>query len=77
MRRSGGMELEFQAFLTSALDGDGWSASRSGRFTPRERTSSTHWIGGWVGPRAGLDSAVKKNSQPLPGLEHPIIQPVA
>jgi hypothetical protein len=24
------------------------------RFTPGERTPSTHWIGGWVGPRAGL-----------------------
>jgi hypothetical protein len=22
---------------------------------PMERTSGTHWIGGWVGPRAGLD----------------------
>jgi hypothetical protein len=31
-----------------------------------------------VGPRAGLDEAVKrKTSQPLPGLEPPIIQPVA
>jgi hypothetical protein len=36
--------------LTSALDGGEWSASRSGRFTPRERASGTHWIGGWVGP---------------------------
>ena len=39
---------------TSALDGGGWSAPRPGRFTPRERTG-THCIGGWVGPRAGLD----------------------
>jgi hypothetical protein len=38
--------------LTSALDGGEWSASRPGRFTPRERASGTHWIGGWVGPRA-------------------------
>jgi len=22
---------------------------------PRERTAGTHWTGGWVGPRAGLD----------------------
>jgi hypothetical protein len=28
-----------------------------------------HWIGGWVGPRAVLDAVVKKNSQPLPGIE--------
>jgi hypothetical protein len=30
--------------LTSALDGGEWSASRPGRFTPRERASGTHWV---------------------------------
>jgi hypothetical protein len=30
-----------------------------------------------VGPRAGLDAVVKKNTQLLPGLAPPIIQPVA
>jgi hypothetical protein len=56
--------------LTSALDGGERSASRPGCFTPRERVLGTHWIGGWVGPRAFLDAVVKKNSQPLPGIEH-------
>jgi hypothetical protein len=42
--------------LTSALDGDERSASRPGRFTLKERGSDTHWIGGWVGPRAVLDA---------------------
>jgi hypothetical protein len=42
--------------LTSALDGSEWSASRPSRFTPRERTRGTHWIGCWVGPRAGLET---------------------
>jgi hypothetical protein len=41
--------------LTSELDGGEWSASRTGRFTPRKRAPGTHWIGGWVGPRAVLD----------------------
>jgi hypothetical protein len=41
-------------FLTSALVGGEWSASHTGRFTPREISLVTHWIGGWVGPRAGL-----------------------
>jgi hypothetical protein len=36
--------------LTSALHGGEWSASRSGRFTPRERAPGTHWIGGWECP---------------------------
>jgi hypothetical protein len=44
--------------LTSTLDGGEWSVSRPGRFTPRERGPGTHWIGGWVGPRAGLDTLV-------------------
>jgi hypothetical protein len=30
------------------------------RFTPGERTSGTHWIGGWVGPRAGLDARARR-----------------
>jgi hypothetical protein len=46
--------------LTSALDGGAWWASRPGRFTPTEITSGTHWIGGWVGPRAILDAVVKR-----------------
>jgi hypothetical protein len=34
--------------LTSAVDGDEWSASRLIHLTPRERTPSIHEIGGWV-----------------------------
>jgi hypothetical protein len=47
--------------LTSALEGGEWSASRPGRFTPRERSPVTHWIGGWVGPKAIMDEVVKRN----------------
>jgi hypothetical protein len=28
--------------------------------TPDERAPSTHWIGGWVGPRTGLDDTEKR-----------------
>jgi hypothetical protein len=45
---------------TSALEGGEWSASRPGRFIPRERTPGIHWIGGWVGPRDVLDGVVKR-----------------
>jgi hypothetical protein len=48
--------------LTSVLDGGEWSASRPGRFTPRERTPGTHWIGSWVAPRAVLDAMVKRKT---------------
>jgi len=46
------------AFLTSALDGGEWSASRLGRFTPRKRAHDALWSGGWMVSRAGLDAVV-------------------
>jgi hypothetical protein len=27
---------------------------------PGERTPGTHWIGGWVGTRAGLDAGARR-----------------
>jgi len=45
-----GLEVKLHVFLTPVLHGGEWSASRPGRFTPEERASGTHWIGGWVGP---------------------------
>jgi hypothetical protein len=66
--------------LTSALDGGEWSASRPGRFTPRERTPSTPWRGGWVGTRTVLNAVVKRKF-PSPCRESnprtPIVQPLA
>jgi hypothetical protein len=35
----------------------------------RERTPRTHWIGGWVGLKTGLDRGYRKNSLSLPGIE--------
>jgi hypothetical protein len=67
------------SFLTSALDGGEWSASRPGRaLPPGERTPGTHWIGGWVGPRAGLDTGARRKICPCWGsnLDRPIVQPV-
>jgi hypothetical protein len=49
------------------------------RFTPRKRAPGTHWIGGWVGPRAVLDAVVKRKiSSPRreSNLRTPIVQPV-
>jgi hypothetical protein len=49
------------SFLTSALEGGEWSASRPGRaLSPAERALGTHCIGGWVGPRAGLDAETRR-----------------
>jgi hypothetical protein len=37
-----------------------WVVSFTPRyFAPRERSPGTDWLGGWVGPRAGLDTVVK------------------
>jgi hypothetical protein len=51
-------------FLFAALAGSEWSASRPGRFTP-----GTHWIGGWVDPRASLEGLEKRKFFTLPGIE--------
>jgi len=48
------MEVQFQAFLTSVLDGGEWSDSRSGRFNSREKAPGTDWIGGREGPKVAL-----------------------
>ncbi|PNF32077.1 putative small nuclear ribonucleoprotein Sm D1 [Cryptotermes secundus] len=62
-----------------ALVGGEWSATHLGCFTPGEQAPGTHWIGGWVDPRASLDDLEKRkflplldsNSKPL------VVQPVA
>jgi len=40
--------------MTTALEGGEWSAAPPSVLYPRERPD-TRCIGGWVGPRAGLD----------------------
>jgi hypothetical protein len=69
MKEYGGVEVYIHVFLTSAIFGAEWSASRSGRFTPGEIAPGNHWIGGWVGPRTGLDDVEKRQFLPTPGLE--------
>jgi hypothetical protein len=62
-------------FLTSALVGGEWSASRPGRFASGERAPATHCIQGWVDLRRGeekiLDLCRISNSDPS------VVQPVA
>jgi hypothetical protein len=43
-------------FLTSTLVAGEWSTLRPGCFTPGEAASGTHWVGGWVDSRVGLDA---------------------
>jgi hypothetical protein len=50
MMTYGGVDVWTHVFLTSALVGVEWSASRPGCFTPGDNL-----IGGWVGLTAGLN----------------------
>jgi hypothetical protein len=45
--------------ITSADDGGEWVASSLGRFT-----HATHWVRGYMGPRAGLDG-VERSLNPV------------
>jgi hypothetical protein len=74
-RRVGEWRYNSTHSLASALDGGERSAVRPGRFAARERASDTHWIGAWVGPRAGIEEKMpspRRESNP----DHPILQPV-
>jgi hypothetical protein len=62
------MDVKVNIFLTSALVGGEWSASRFGRFTPGEGAPTTHWIGGRVDPRTVLDDMEKRKFLAQPGL---------
>jgi hypothetical protein len=64
MKTYGGVDVETHFYLTSALVGGEWSASRPGK-----RAHGTQWIRGWVGPRADVDDMGKWKFLPSPGLE--------
>jgi hypothetical protein len=79
-RRLGEKRYSSYSFTTSALDGIEWPASRPGRaLAPGKGPPGTHCTGGWVGPRADLntDATVKilcvcRGSN----LDRPVAQPV-
>jgi len=50
--------------------GDEWSTLCLGCFTIMERAPGTHWTGGWVGPRAGLDVVVMRRNPAPARIEH-------
>ena len=62
---------------TPALVGGGWSKLRPGAALPPGKRPGTLYIGGWVGPRTGLDGCGKYRPQCdlIPGPSSP--RPVA
>jgi hypothetical protein len=79
MKTYGGVDVLIHIFLTWALVVVEWSASHPGRFIPREVVPGTHWIGGWMCPRSGLDYVEKRKFLTLPGLklDPSVVQSVA
>jgi hypothetical protein len=69
MKAYGGIGCIDPHFLDLGTSWKQWSASRPCRFTSGERAPGTHWIGGWMGPRAGLDDVEKRKLLILPGIE--------
>jgi hypothetical protein len=67
------------SLTTSAVDGGVCSASRPGCALPPGKRPP-HWIGGWVGPSAGLDSEVRVKILCLcrrSNLDCPVVQSVS
>jgi hypothetical protein len=78
MKAYWGVEVQLHAFLNSALDG-GEKSVVSSSFTPHPDKEPLVPLDRRLGrpqSRSG-HSGKEKNSQPLPGLESPITQPVA
>jgi hypothetical protein len=65
MKTHRGVDVEIHVFLTSVLVGGEWLASRPSCFTSGEGAPGTHWIGGWVGPRSGLDTVENRKNPAL------------
>jgi hypothetical protein len=59
MKAYGGVDVQIHIFMTSALAGGEWSASRPCRFIPSERAPGTHWVGGCLDPKTSLDDVEK------------------
>jgi hypothetical protein len=65
MKKYEGVDVEHHVFLTSALVG----VSLSDRLTSGGRVRGPRFVGGWVGPRVGLNDLEKRKFLTLEGLE--------
>jgi hypothetical protein len=63
-----GVDVLILVILILALIGGVFSLTLRPLY-PGERIPGTYWIGGWVGPRAGLDDVEKRKFLTLSGLE--------
>jgi hypothetical protein len=59
MNSYGGVGVEVHVFLTKAIVESEWLASHRGHLT-YGKVPGTHWIGGWVDFKVGLDAEGKR-----------------
>jgi hypothetical protein len=59
-------------FLIMARDEGRLSASRPGRFIPRERATLSQQLGEWLGPAVRLNASEKRNLFSLPEIKHDV-----
>jgi hypothetical protein len=69
MKAYGRVDVWIHIFLTSALVGGERQLHAPAALPPGERAPGTHWMGGWVYPRAGLGEIEKWKFLTLPVLE--------
>jgi hypothetical protein len=81
MKAQGERRYSSYSFKTTVLDGVSGQRHALATIYPRERTPGTHCTGGWVGPRAGLDTEDRGKilfaSARLLNLDLPVVQSVA
>jgi len=53
-------KTKFHIFLTLAVGGSEFPDSHPGCLTPVESLTGSHCVGGWVGPRAGVDPLMQR-----------------
>jgi hypothetical protein len=60
MRTSGGVWIQLDVYLASALDEGEWSASHRGLFTPGKGVPGTSYVGGRLDCRADVGCMKKR-----------------
>jgi hypothetical protein len=74
-RPKGGVEVLLYSFLNLGARWGGWSTPHPAALPPG-KIPSTHCIGGWGDPRAGLDGC-GKSPPPPPRFDPRTVQPIA
>jgi hypothetical protein len=77
MKAYWGVDVYIYILFTSALVEIEWPTSRPGRYISKEKGPCTHWIEGWVDPRAGLDDVEKIKSFPSRDFDPTFVQTAA